>query len=117
LDGEADDPVLDEKAEELGLEGSEGLDGLFSADPEFDPEDVEPEDGPPEDEPPLLPEELDPVDVEPVEGDPEDEPPPTLDTSVTNSDSWTGRSELLSATSDMYTAATPRLSSCDMTVL
>jgi hypothetical protein len=98
LDGEADDPcyteklkrarhfwtkltVLDERAEELGLEGSEGLDGLFSVDPEFedpglefDPEDVEPEDAPPVDEPPLLPEELDPVDVEPVEGDPEDAP-------------------------------------------
>jgi len=119
LDGEADDPVLDGEAEELVLEGSEGLDGLFSVDPEFedpglefDPEEVVPEDDAPEDVPPLLPE-----DVAPVEEDPEDEPPPTLETSVTNSDDWTGRFELLSEASDMYTAATPRLSSCDMTVL
>jgi len=125
---EADaEPAVDEEPEPEvlgfeGLEGSEGAvpEGASPEDPDSEPKDVDPEVEPVELEP-VVPEELvdpeEPVDpVEPV--DPEDvAPPPTLATSLANSDNCLGRSELLSDTSDMYTAATPLLSSCEMTVL
>jgi len=124
-DEEGEEPAFEEGAEEaepedLGFEGLEG--GLL---PEEDPEEAFPEDADPEEvEPPdVVPEEDDDPDVDPEDEDPEDEDPedvelpPAPATSLTNSDNWTGRSETLSDTSDMYTASTPRLSSCDITAL